>query len=530
MKTINAILVLFIFTFALSCDVEYFENPNQPKTPPTSGLFNQAVDELMTDTRDVWFSGRFTLTTMQYWHQSNYGDEDRYSYRESMIETWEDFYYNLENFRKIIKFNESEEYAGQMRAYGPNQGQIAVARVMMAYTFNMMADTWGPIPYYSYGTDDPDFQALRLGDETEGNRVLEPAYAPQEKIYTDILNELDAAAQTLSGIDDPIFPNADVIYGGNPAKWKKFANSLRLRIALKVREAAPQLGQDHIDDALSSGVFTSNADNAVFHWEANAKNGAPMYTSWNVDNRSDFAVATAFTQLLKGETVNDHNGNAITNNPFSGMGMTDPRIDEYMMLNSEGNYVGMPVAENSAQAATFRWECLPDSTIIHKPDYGAVLMGYPEVKFILSELNGWDETHYKEGVEASMERWGESQGEIDAYVQNLPAPNEETVLTQKYIALYMQPHTSWMEYRRTGYPETLIMPNNDYSVYVPSEDTTYEYNFDPIPASIDQTNDLPYRMPYPQQESTLNQDNYQEASSWLENGDALISRLWWDVD
>ena len=530
MKTINAIIILFIFTFALSCDVEYFKNPNQPETPPTSGLFNQAVDELMTDTRDVWFSGRFTLATMQYWHQSNYGDEDRYSYRESMIETWEDFYYNLENFRKIIKFNESEEYAGQMEAYGPNQGQIAVTRVMMAYTFNLMADTWGPVPYYSYGTDDPDFQALQLGDNAEENQILKPGYAPQDKIYTDILNELDAAASTLSGIDEPIFPNSDVIYGGNPTKWQKFANSLRLRIALKVREVDSDLAQSHINDVLNeSGVyFKSNADNAVFRWEGNAKNAAPMYTSWHVDNRSDFAVATAFTQLLKGQTVNDHQGNPITENPFSGI--RDPRIHEYLIQNDQGNYVGMPVAENSAQAATFRWECLPDSTIIHKPDYGAVLMEYSEVQFILSELNGWNQSNYEQGVRASMERWGVNQGAIDNYISQLPNANEETVLTQKYIALYMQPHTSWMEYRRTGYPETLIMPNNDYSVYVPSEDTTYNYNFDPIPESINQTNDLPYRMPYPQQETTLNRANYQEASSWLPNGDNLISRLWWDVD
>ncbi|MCF8302695.1 MAG: SusD/RagB family nutrient-binding outer membrane lipoprotein [Bacteroidales bacterium] len=523
MKLFKSLILITIIAFA-ACDVDYKANPNEPQTPPTTGLFNNAVKEWMDNTGDVWFAGRFTLTTMQYWHQSEYGDEDRYAYRESMRETWEDFYYDLENFRKILYYNSNEDTKVEMSAYGANENQIACTRIMMAWAFNLMANTWGDIPYYSFGADKEQFQALSLADVTSEEEITQPAYATQEAIFTDILKELDEAVDQLNE-NKSGFVAGDNIYGGDVALWKKFANSLRLRIALKIQGVAPNLAQTHLDDA-QGNVFTANADNATFSYEGNATNAAPMYRSWNVDKRSDFAVGTAFVQLLKGETVEDHDGNDITENPFAGM--QDPRLPIYAKMNSEGNYVGMPIAEGSAEAATFKWESLPGDIIINKPDFDRVLMDYAEVEFILSELNGWDQTHYENGVRASMEYWGVPQAQIDDYVNNMPPASEETVLTQKYIALYMNSHVAWMEYRRTGYPHTLIMPNEAYSVYVPSKDTTFKWTFTPIPTYI--TNDLPSRMEYPQQEYTLNEQNVKDAIDNLGNGDILTSKLWWDVN
>ena len=536
MKIIKAFLILLVISFA-SCDVDYYENPNDPTTPPTNSVFNDAVKRIMDDTRALFFGGgRFTQVTMQYWHQSEYGDEDRYGYRESMREYWEDFYYNLENLRQVIKLNEDPATKDAASAYGHNDAQIACSRIMMSYVFNIMADVWGPIPYWSYGTDDPQFQALQITGEDE---ILSPAYAPQDKIYTDILNELQGAYEQLNNLPANAtgFTSGDNIYDGDIEKWKKFANSLRLRIALKVREADQALGQQHIDDVLNSGVyFKSNADNAVFQYETSDKNSAPYYYGWYVGNRSDFAVGNAFIQLLKGDTVPDHSGDPLTTNPFAGK--RDPRLPIYAQDNNqtsypygsrnpeEGNYVGMPIAENSAEAATFVWESLPGTAIIEKPDYPTVLMEYAEVEFILSELNGWDQTHYENGIKASMRRWGVSEADITDYMNGLPAASEATVLAQKYIASYMQATNAWTEYRRTNFPDILVQPGDDYSIYVPSADTTFNYTFSPIT----DVNDLPYRMRYPQQEQTLNADNYQEAVGWLENGDTQNTRLWWDVD
>lgn len=527
MKIFKTIIVLALLAFT-ACDVDYETNPNEPTTPPSSAVFNHAVDQVMTDTRDVWFSGRFTLVTMQYWQQSNYGDEDRYGYRESMRETWEDFYYNLENLRKVIQLNSDPATAADMQAYGSNNNQIQCTRIMMSYTFNLMADTWGPIPYYSYGADNVDFQALSLGDTPETEQILAPKYATQADIYEDILKELQEAEEALE-VNESGFSEGDNIYDGDIANWKKFANSLRLRIALKIRGANESLANEHINDAIDKGVFESNADNAGFTYEGNATNGAPMYFSWNVDNRSDFAFGLSFAQLLKGENVMgpDNSGN-VTNNPF--LGIMDPRIYEYAQPNSDGNYVGMIIAENSADAQTINFESLPSAGIIDKPNYTEYLMEYAEIQFIMSELNNWDQTYYENGIRASMERWGVPSGDIDTYIAAVPAANEENVLTQKYIALYMQPHTSWAEYRRTGYPNTLIPPFTDYSITNPASGESYNFTFSPIPAEIQETQDLPYRMMYPDQEYTLNGDKIKEAISRLSNGDKQSSKLWWDVN
>ncbi len=529
MKTLKSIFIITLLAGILfsACDVDYFDNPNAPTVPPTSAILNSALYQQVYDTRDEWFAGRFTTVTMQYFQQSEYGDEDRYGYRESIRQTWTDLYLNCENLRKVIEFNTGEETKTAAAAYGANENQIALARVMLAWSFNIMTDTWGDIPYYSYGSDNPDFQALKLSGVDPEDEILEPAYAAQEDIYADILNELDEAEAQF----DPTKPamDGDNIYNGDIEKWRKFANSLRLRIALKIRGVNQSLADQHIADAQTGvGVFTSNDDNAIFTFEANDKSGAPFYRAYNVDNRSDFAAGLSFVELLKGNNLTDHDGNDITTNPFAGI--SDPRLPIFVQPNSDGNYVGMFIAENSSEAAVLKKESLPGDMLINKPDYGEPLMEYAEVAFILSELNGWDQTEYENGVRASMQRWGVAQADIDAYVAALPAAGEETVLTQKYIALYMQPHTAWAEYRRTGYPETLIMPNDDYTLFVPNysdkgTDTTYNYTFTPIP----DVTDLPYRMRYPQYERTLNGENRSAAVAKLNNGDAVVSKLWWDV-
>ena len=519
MKAIKSI-ILFLMIVLVGCEMEYFDSPNAPSTPPSASVFNNAMESIVTNTRDEWFMGRFTQVTMQYWQQSEYGDEDRYGYRESTRETWATFYYNLENLRIVIALNEDPETKDNMLAYGANENQIGCTRVMMAYIFNMMADTWGDIPYYSYGSDNPNFQALQLTDE-----ILAPRYATQEEIYADILKELQEAHDQMDDTKDG-FIIGDNVYDGDISKWKMFANSLRLRIAVKIQDANPTLAQTHIADAIADGVFASNADNAAFHYETSDKNASPMYKAWNVGMRSDFAVSNTLVTLLKGENIRETAaGGDLTANPF--LGIYDPRLDEYAEPNSDGEYVGMPIAESSAEAATITWESLPNrANIIDKPDYAVVLMQYAEVEFLLSEINAWDQTHYTNGIVASMQKWGVSQADIDAYTAAVPAANEENVLTQKYIALYMDGHTAWTEYRRTGYPNILIKPGDNYTVYEPTDDEYLEYTFSAIPLEI--TNDLPMRMQYPGYERTLNSDNYLEAVGRLANGDILTSPLWWD--
>lgn len=522
MKYIKTTIVALIIML-VGCEVDYLENPNVPSSPPSSAVFNEAVEDIITNTRDTWWLGRFTQNTMQYWQQAEYGDEDRYAYRETMRQNWATFYYDLQNLQIVIDLNEDEDTRNTMQAYGSNDNQIAAARIMMAYIFHIMTDTWGDIPYWSYGSDNPNFQALQLTGEEE---IIYPAYAPQSEIYADLLKELKEAEAQLN-VEESGFKIGDPIYDGDVAKWKLFANSLRLKIALKIQGVAPGLANEHITDAITRGVITSNADNATLEYETSDANASPMYIAWNVTNRADFAVSNTLVTLLKGDNIMGHDGDnvttAITENPF--LGLTDPRLVEYAEPNDDGNYVGMPVAETSGQAATITWKSYPSKeNITDKPDYAVVLLEYAEIAFILSELNGWDQTHYENGIIASMEKWGVPDAAIDTYMDAVPDASQETVLAQKYIALYMDGQSAWSDYRRTEYPDIFMKPGN-YSVYEPGDDTYYLFNFDPIPAEIE--DDLPRRMQYPQYEQTLNEENWKEAVDRLGGDDNLIAPLWW---
>lgn len=507
------ILVLFVAALT-ACDVEYYESPNAAAVVPTTGLINRVQKGLMDDTRDEWFSGRQALLWVQYWGQVNYTEEDRYQYRETVNEgAWDDLFMHAEDLKAIIDLNENEATKVDMQAYGPNENQIAVARIMLAYLFHKAVDVWGDIPYYSYGSDDPDFQALDLvvGD------VKYPAYASQDKVYADILKELDEAEAMITG---DFVMAGDNFFGGNAAQWKKFANSLRLRVANRIKVKNPTLANQHIADA-SANVMESNADNAgVEYTYDNNANSSPMYSAFYISNRSDFAPSNTFVELLKGDR-----------GPFA----VDPRLDIYVQENSEGEFVGIPVGASRDTVASFKWESLPGKAIIGEkvngtaippsPKYKEIYMEYSEVCFLLSENNNWDQTWYEDGVEASMLKWGVDEAVVAAYVAGLPAASEETVLTQKYIALYMQPYEAWAEYRRTGYPNTLAMPGQNYDVSVPREDgsiTIFSYDFDPL---VELT-DLPDRVSYPRVEQNLNQANRDAAVESM-GGDDMDTKLWW---
>ena len=154
---------------------------------------------------------------------------------------------------------------------------------------------------------------------------------------------------------------------------------------------------------------------------------------------------------------------------------------------------------------------------ILSPNYSEVLMEYSEVCFLLSEANyivngTWDDAKYKEGVKASMEKWGVESSKITAFVTALPAATEETVITQKYIALYMNPNEAWTEYRRTGYPSVLIKDGEGGIPMVKpvknkSNNIISTYKFTSLVAGLS----FPERLRYPLTYKNINLANYQEA-------------------
>ncbi|MGK7396846.1 MAG: SusD/RagB family nutrient-binding outer membrane lipoprotein, partial [Candidatus Cyclobacteriaceae bacterium M3_2C_046] len=251
-------------------------------------------------------------------------------------------------------------------------------------------------------------------------------------------------------------------------------------------------------------------------------NTSPMYRAFVVDARQDFALSNTLVNLMKGET-----------GPF---GKFDERLktfacptgfmpwEDFNPANyGPEDYVGMPygVINDIASGIDDASVSFPYFPI--KPTYGEVLMDYAEVEFILSEFNDWDQTHYENGIQASMAKWGVADADIASYMTDLPTATEETVLTQKYIALYMQPYQAWSEYRRTGYPDVLIKPNQ-----VVKDALAGEYTFVPLRDEVG--SDIINRVGFSQEEQLLNPQGFEAGVSKLGGPNNVATKLWWDVD
>lgn len=520
MKKILYILSLISFSLVLDSCADKFdeidENPNSTTNPLPTGLFNNATKEYIDYTRDAWVSGRMMLPWVQYSAQRIYTEEDRYQYRLSTgVQLWTRSYYVANDYKKIIDLNTDPLTKAQMAVYGANENQIALSRIMLSYVFLNLVDAFGDVPYYSYGNKDADFQAL-IVDEN-----LQPKFASQQKIYADIMKELKEASEMINP-DADLLTSGEQLFGNDPSKLKKFANSLRLRVAVRVKGVVAG-AENHIVDAINSGVMTSNSDTVGLEYEANLVNPSPFFASYL--SRSDFAISKTFVQLLKGEKGN--------------FGL-DPRIFKYASptavkvgnirnqnmfeATSADDIHGMPYGVSSQISTTQAPSSSFFGASILKPGFREILMEYSEVEFLLSEVNNWDQSHYEKGVKASLERWGVASSKISDYMNSLPTASKENVLTQKYIALFMQPAEAWAEYRRTGYPKTLLLPGQtaDLNVATASGQTTY--TFTPLIADL---TDLPTRIYYPTTVQTLNTENYKAASTAI-GGDKMNTKLIWD--
>ena len=515
-----------------SCQKDFEEintNPNRPQQALPTALFNGSTKLFLKNTRNYTTSGMMFRSWMQYTAQDTYTKESRFLYRDYAGDyLWRYPYQVAGGYKDIIDLNTNPKTKELMTTYGKNENQIAAARIMLAYTFALLVETFGDVPYYSYGSPNPErFQALQL------EKYISPVYATQKEIYTDLLKELkEAAAQIVS--DSYVFKEGDYIFE-TPDKMRRFANSLRLRLAIRLKDVSDTelrtLAQQNIDELKAgTAVMQSEADTVELQFDSDDTNPAPIYNEYFVRNRVDYSPSNSFVQLLKGQRGN-FGVDPRLQKYFAPKGLTkyQARDGRYTESNNLNDYVGMPYGLDESMA-DFQFKSGVAvsffSSRILQPNYAEVFMEYSEVCFLLSEANGWDNTWYKKGVEASMNKWGVNSTKITNFLNTIPAANQENVLTQKYIALYMNPNEAWAEYRRTGYPHTLIKVNEETDLNIPTEAGQTKYRFDPLVADL---TDIPERLFYPVAYKVINEANYQKALKSMQmTTDILTKRLIFD--
>lgn len=515
-----------------SCQKDFEEintNPNRPQQALPTALFNGSTKLFLKNTRNYTTSGMMFRSWMQYSAQDTYTKESRFLYRDYAGDyLWRYPYQVAGGYKDIIDLNTDPKTKELMTTYGKNENQIAAARIMMAYTFALLVETFGDVPYYSYGSPNPErFQALQLRE------FISPVYATQKEIYTDLLKELkEAAAQIVS--DSYVFKEGDYIFE-TPDKMRRFANSLRLRLAIRLKDVQDAelraLAQQNINELKDgTAVMQSESDTVELQFDSDDTNPAPIYNEYFVRNRVDYSPSNSFVQLLKGQRGN-FGVDPRLQKYFAPKGLTkyQARDGRYTESNNINDYVGMPYGLDESMA-DFQFKSGVAvsffSSRILQPNYAEVFMEYSEVCFLLSEANGWDNTWYKKGVEASMKKWGVDDAKITSFLATIPAANEENVLTQKYIALYMNPNEAWAEYRRTGYPHTLIKVNEETDLNIPTEAGQTRYKFESLVADL---TDIPERLRYPVAYKVINEANYQKALESMQmTTDILTKRLIFD--
>ena len=515
-----------------SCQKDFEEintNPNRPQQALPTALFNGSTKLFLKNTRNYTTSGMMFRSWMQYTAQDTYTKESRFLYRDYAGDyLWRYPYQVAGGYKDIIDLNTDPKTKELMTTYGKSENQIAAARIMLAYTFALLVETFGDVPYYSYGSPNPErFQALQL------EKYISPVYATQKEIYTDLLKELkEAAAQIVS--DSYVFKEGDYIFE-TPDKMRRFANSLRLRLAIRLKDVSDTelrtLAQQSIDELKAgTAVMQSEADTVELQFDSDDTNPAPIYKEYFVSNRVDYSPSNSFVQLLKGQRGN-FGVDPRLQKYFAPKGLTkyQARDGRYTESDNLNDYIGMPYGLDESMA-DFQFKSGVAvsffSSRILQPNYAEVFMEYSEVCFLLSEANGWDNTWYKKGVEASMKKWGVDDAKITSFLATIPAANQENVLTQKYIALYMNPNEAWAEYRRTGYPHTLIKVNEETDLNIPTEAGQTKYRFESLVADL---TDIPERLFYPVAYKVINEANYQNALKSMQmTTDILTKRLIFD--
>lgn len=518
----SLILVLCLLSF-YGCDKNFEDinkNPNSSDASPTTFIFTYATRQFAYFYYDSWYSGRQSAVACQQWAQNNYTAEDRYQFRDNVMDGFfRNSYIWMMNFEKIKELNSSAITAGDMSAYGDNKMQIATADIMEVWVFQLLTDSFGDIPYSQA------FDPIKYPT---------PKYDKQSDIYKDLIARLKKASADLKASSKG-WTSGDIIYGGDIDKWIKFANSLRLRIAVRASKVdASYIGE--AKNAIAEGVFTSNDDNAVFNFiGAGSPNEAPIYSSYFVDNRNDFTLTKQFVGLMNG--VDDPLKGFL--NPFKGI--EDPRLSIFRGPLMGKNSVGVPYGMDDTQTQAFV-SLNQESVVNFQPDakdvkkspinlqasWGSVLLDYPTVCFMISEVETFSSDWFFKGIDASLSMWGVDATLSTNYVNAVKlkwdaADNikkSELLATEKYIHLYTQFYEAWAEYRRTGYPKSIIKPGEVTHVEAGSNVV-----FTPI-GGFESGSDIVARFKYAVSEYTLNKANVKAAAASI-GGDNLSTRVWW---
>ncbi|MBC9933586.1 SusD/RagB family nutrient-binding outer membrane lipoprotein [Chitinophaga qingshengii] len=454
--------------------VEINKDPNRLESVTPGTLLNPTIYNAAS--YGMSRSRSFTFELMQvagaYPSESVEDQAYLYDFREDIGNgIWDTYYKCLANTREMelsaIKLG--------------NNNYLAISLTLKALFYSILTDCFGDIP-----------MSTALNGE-QGNFF--PAFDKQEQVYTTILADLEKA-NTLYGTGLNTMYAADILFNNDLTKWRKFTNSLRLRLLLRTLKKMPgnaAIMAGMLQDATKYPIFQSNADAAVLSITGVTPNISP----WS--RPQDYSTGRVFFDFF---TSNLNN-------------FKDPRAALFAGQAKDKNnknigIKGLPVTFIESPASVdFSPSGLLQRLVI--APMIAPILSYAEVELIQAELAQRNiiaattaEEHYKKGVEAAITMWG---GVMPTTYFNLESTKYdgtlERIMLQKYYALFFTDYQQWFEQRRTGFP---VLPT-----------TTFMYN----------DRKMPSRLYYPTTLKVYNTDNYLKVVEQM-GGDKINVKVWWE--
>ncbi|MFC4722634.1 SusD/RagB family nutrient-binding outer membrane lipoprotein [Geojedonia litorea] len=377
---------------------------------------------------------------------------------------------------------------------------LAIARIQKVLIFSRITDAYGDIPYSEAGKG-----------FLEGIRF--PKYDKQSDIYLNMLETLESSATTLAAGSQSSYGSADLLFAGDVTKWKKFANSLMLRLAMRMVKVDDAAAKSWATKAINGGVMTSNADIAYTKYENSPNDGGP-----NVNPLTKCFTSRASTQVKISKTLMDFMKDR--NDPRVSVlcSTVDGNTDFALQFGQDINNPTRGTANSKPNINIFGGSGI----IIYDAPF--FFQTYAEVELMIAEAaerwglaGGNVEAHYNAGVTAAMQylsMYGHgvniSQTQINDYLAANPfVPSQalKMINEQYWVATFGNGLETFSNWKRSGYPVL-------------------------VPANVAQTltgGKIPRRLPYPGSEKLNNPDNVQEAIT-RQGGDGLLTRMWWDKE
>lgn len=551
-------LILFITAavLAVSCssDLEDLnKNTKDPVSVSGESLFVTAQKRLA----DQMITPNVNLNNnrlwVQHWQETTYPDESNY---DQVTRSIPDNHWRIMYKDVLNNLKEASEIIGELdfeltNALKPNK--LAIAEILSVFAYSNLVETYGDIPY----------------DEALDIDNLLPKYDDAEAVYLKLISRLDAAIASMNS-EGSFSSSEDMFYGGDVESWKKFANTLKLRMGLVLADVNAGLSKGIVESAYP-GVFQSNEDDASYAYSSSAPNNNPLNDNLVLSGRNDYVAGKTLVDIMNNlsdprranyfdpnlsqnlgtvTSVSEVGGvatitftGALSENPvlgnnvyvesgtpevptllgtISAVGSNFIEIGHIASLPENGAvvfsaiYKGAVIGEQSRYA-----DFTHTNRTMIEPTLPGTILSYIETKFLLAEaaarnysVGGTAKEHYDDAIRASFEKWG-SVG-VNDYLAK-PEVDYNTAIANSSAS------TPWKEV--IGTQAWIALYNRTFAPYL----SVRRLDFPVLVEPMKKESGFPVRYTYPVTEQNLNGSNYSNASGAI-GGDVPETRLFWDKE